>query len=293
MTRLHRRLGFGLATLTGLARRGWFIPYRYAASLPPDGAAGPYPAIEDLCAAAMPDFLALLDRIDGHAPDFARFGGAAPAPRFEQDWFPTLDAVAAYALVRARAPRRIVEVGSGHSTRVMARAIADGGLACSFTAIDPAPRARLDGLAVTYHRATVHDADRGVFDALEPGDMLFIDSSHVLMPGSDVDLLFNQVLPRLAPGVIVHIHDIFLPDDYPAAWGWRGYNEQQGVACLLQGGWRLLWASHYVRTRLADRLTTSVIARLPCPAGSLPASIGHQGLQGILSCRRWTASPPI
>lgn len=273
MTRLYRRLAFGLATLTGLARRGWFIPYRYAASLPPDGAAGPYPAIEDLCAAATPDFLALLDRIDGHAADFARFGGPAPAPRFEQDWFPTLDAVAAYALVRARGPRRIVEVGSGHSTRVMARAIADGGLDCAFTAIDPAPRARLDGLAVDYARATVHDADRAVFAALEPGDVLFIDSSHVLMPGSDVDLLFSQVLPRLKPGVLVHIHDIFLPDDYPASWGWRGYNEQQGVACLLQGGWRLLWASRYVETRLADRLAASVVARLPRPAGSLPASI--------------------
>ncbi|MFX7914564.1 class I SAM-dependent methyltransferase, partial [Acinetobacter baumannii] len=89
----------------------------------------------------------------------------------------------------------------------------------------------------------VHDADCAVFAALAAGDVLFIDSSHVLMPGSDVDLLFNQVLPRLKPGVLVHIHDIFLPDDYPASWGWRGYNEQQGVACLLQGGWRLLWAS--------------------------------------------------
>lgn len=273
MTRLHRRLAFGLATLTGLARRGWFIPYRYAASLPPDGAAGPYPAIEDLCAAATPDFHALLDLIDGHAADFARFGGPAPAPRFEQDWFPTLDAVAAYALIRARRPCRIVEVGSGHSTRVMARAVADGGFACTFTAIDPAPRARLDGLAVTYVRATVHDADRAIFATLEPGDVLFIDSSHVLMPGSDVDLLFNQVLPRLKPGVIVHIHDIFLPDDYPASWGWRGYNEQQGAACLLHGGWQLLWASHYVRTRGADRLATSVVTRLPQVDGALPASI--------------------
>lgn len=273
MTRFHRRLAFGLATLTGLARRGWFIPYRYAATLPPDGGAGPYPAVEALCAAATPDFLAVLDMIDGHAADFARFGGPAPAPRFEQDWFPTLDAVAAYALVRRHRPRRIVEVGSGHSTRVMARAIADAALDCVFTAIDPAPRARLDGLAVAYHRATVHQADRGLFAALQPGDILFIDSSHVLMPGSDVDLLFNQILPMLAPGVLVHIHDIFLPDDYPAGWGWRGYNEQQGVACLLQGGWRLMWNSRYVQTRLADRLATSVVARLPGPDGALPASI--------------------
>ena len=63
-----------------------------------------------------------------------------------------------------------------------------------------------------------------------------IDSSHTLVPGSDVDLLLNRVLPALSAGAVVHVHDIFLPDNYPDDWAWRGYNEQLGVAPLLFGG---------------------------------------------------------
>ena len=82
--------------------------------------------------------------------------------------------------------------------------------------------------AVTGSRETLPD--------LAPGDVLSIDSSHILMPGTDVDILLNRVLPALPAGVLVHIHDVFLPDDYPPAWSWRGYNEQLGVAALVQGG---------------------------------------------------------
>ena len=56
------------------------------------------------------------------------------------------------------------------------------------------------------------------------------------MPGTDVDMLFNHVLPGLKRGVMVHVHDVFLPDDYPPEWEWRGYNEQLGIATLIQGG---------------------------------------------------------
>ncbi len=81
------------------------------------------------------------------------------------------------------------------------------------------------------------------------------------MPGSDVDHLLNHRLPRLANGVVVHIHDVLLPDPYPVSWAWRGYNEQLLVAALLQGGSvEPLFASHYVVTRMAERLDASVIA---------------------------------
>ena len=75
-----------------------------------------------------------------------------------------------------------------------------------------------------------------VFEALAAGDILFIDSSHIAMPGTDVDRLFLDVLPRLAGGTLVHIHDIALPYAYPKIWDWRGYNEQLLVGALLQGG---------------------------------------------------------
>ena len=102
--------------------------------------------------------------------------------------FPRLDGAMAYALTRELRPARIVEVGSGHSTRFFARAIADGRLATRLTAIDPAPRAAIAGLPVDWLRDTVPDVGMAPFAALASGDFLVIDSSHVLMPGSDVDI---------------------------------------------------------------------------------------------------------
>ena len=270
-----RCLRFGLATVLGLAKRGFFIPYRYADTLPPPGARPSYRAMEALFDAHRAEFVALIDGLDGYADAFAAIGpDDPPAPRWNQDWFPRLDAAVAYALVRRGAPARIVEVGSGHSTRFMARAVADGGLATRITAIDPAPRAALEGLDVEIHRQPVHQAGAAPFAALAAGDVLFIDSSHILMPGSDVDWLFNHLLPTLPAGLRVHIHDVFLPDDYPAGWDWRGYNEQLGVAILLQGGaYRVLWSSRYVATRLAGALDGTVVRRLPLLAGVHESSL--------------------
>jgi hypothetical protein len=101
-----------------------------------------------------------------------------------------------------------------------------------------------------------------------------MDSSHILMPGSDVDLLLNRVLPRLPAGVLLHIHDIFLPFDYPPVWGWRAYNEQQGVLPLLTtGAYDPLFSSVWAHQRLADRLDRSVVARLPRPRGAQSTSL--------------------
>ncbi|HYL25691.1 MAG TPA: class I SAM-dependent methyltransferase, partial [Burkholderiales bacterium] len=168
----------------------------------------------------------VLGWIEDLAADLTAIGaGAPPAPRWDQDWFPRLDAAAAYAMVRMTRPARIVEVGSGHSTRFLARAVRDGGLGTQITAIDPAPRASISGLQVRCLRQPVQACALEVFN-LAPGDILFIDSSHQLKPGSDVEFLLDRVLPRLASGVRIHFHDIFLPDEYPAQWAWRRYNEQ-------------------------------------------------------------------
>ena len=203
--------------------------------------------------------------------DLERVGGEPPpAPRWTQDWFPRLDAAAAYAIVRATRPRRIVEVGSGHSTRFLARAVADGGLATRITAIDPQPRASLAGLAVQWVPQRVETVDAGSFAALEPGDILFIDSSHQLKPGSDVAFLMDEVLPRLASGVRVHFHDIFLPDDYPPEWAWRRYNEQDAVARLLEDGFAAEFSSwQTVRNQKLD----GVLGRLPLPPGAIESSL--------------------
>jgi hypothetical protein len=268
-----RRLAFGLATLIGL-RRGFFIPYRYAHRLSAPGARPAYGAIAALLAAHEDRFAAILNGLGTYADALMAIGEQPPpAPRWRQDWFPRLDAAVAYALVRERRPARIVEVGSGHSTRFLARAVEDGRLPTAITAIDPAPRAALRGLPVTWLATTATAAGPAPFQALAAGDMLFIDSSHVLMPGSDVDFLLNDVIPLLPAGVAVHLHDIFLPDDYPQAWSWRGYNEQLAVGPLLAGGWDVLFASHYAATRLGPRVAASIAAGLPLLPGAYESSL--------------------
>jgi hypothetical protein len=121
---------------------------------------------------------------------------------------------------------------------------------------------------VTVRRQVAQDADPGLFASLRAGDVLAIDSSHILMPGSDVDLVFNRVLPALPAGVIVQVHDIVLPDDYPADWAWRGYNEQNALGGLLRRGAQLMWSSHHVRTRLGPRVAAGPLAALRLPAGA-------------------------
>jgi predicted O-methyltransferase YrrM len=267
-----RRLRLGLLTVTGLARRGFFIPYRYADTIA--DRQSEYAEIATNFSSHKPAFTQTLELIDNVADTLATFSGPPPAPRWAQDWFPRSDGAAAYAMVRHHKPGRIVEVGSGHSTRFMAQAIADGDFSCTVTAIDPAPRAAIDALPVRLIRQPVQDVDGDVFAQLIAGDVLFIDSSHLLMPGTDVDVLFNRVLPRLPAGVFVHIHDVFLPDAYPAAWQWRGYNEQLGVAALLQGGgFAPLWSSHYAVTRMKEQIAKSVIATLPFPEGAVESSL--------------------
>ncbi|AWN53256.1 class I SAM-dependent methyltransferase [Methylobacterium sp. 17Sr1-1] len=273
-TRL-RRAGLGLRALLGLPAGGFLIPYRHAGTARAEG----YPALRPIFLRAEPAFRAVLAAIEAHAPDLDRIAAGGPSligerpARFAQDWFPRLDAAAAYALVRRERPRRIVEIGSGHSTRFLAQAVRDGGLSTAITCIDPEPRAPLAGLGLRHEARLFGPADAEAAAALEPGDVLFIDSSHVAMPGTDVDRLLLDVLPRLASGVLVHLHDIFLPDAYPDAWAWRGYNEQVPVGTLLQGGaYAPLFASRYVAIRTGWPLD-GVLARLPLPPGAFETSL--------------------
>ncbi|MBI3452205.1 MAG: class I SAM-dependent methyltransferase [Rhodospirillales bacterium] len=267
-----RRSAFGLATIAGLNARGWFIPYRHAGAVrTPDW----YPALERIFAAAAGDMRLRLAAASRYRHTLLGFAGEAPpAPRLDQDWFPRLDAILAYTFARDLKPRQIVEIGSGHSTRFLARAIADGGLVTRLVSVDPAPRATLDGLRIETIRTGIQEAPAEIFATLTAGDFLIIDSSHILMPGSDVDLLFNAVLPSLPPGVLVHIHDVFLPEGYPADWAWRGYNEQNAAAAfLVGGGFRLLWASHWALRHLTAEIWAAGLDRLPLVEGARESSL--------------------
>jgi hypothetical protein len=214
----------------------------------------------------------VLTWIETYAAELEAIGSTPPpAPRWTQDWFPRLDAAAAYAMVRGLKPRRIVEVGSGHSTRFLARAVADGGLDTHITSIDPEPRASIRDLPVEWLQVPVQRVP--AFPPLGPGDILFIDSSHQIKPGSDVEFLLKAVLPMLPAGVRVHFHDIFLPDDYPAEWQWRRYNEQAAVAALIESNvFSVDFASHAVVSRAPEKIA-GVLARLPLVPGAKESSL--------------------
>ena len=267
-----RRAALGLATVLRLRSRGFFVPYRHANTV----SHAPYPAIANLFTAREADFADILDRIDGFERELQAIpaDAPAPAPRWNQDWFPRLDAAAAYAIVRMRRPRQIVEVGSGHSTRFLLRAVEDGGADTRIVAIDPMPRAPFASARIEHVASPLEHVDAGFFERLGAGDILFIDSSHVLMPGTDVDIILNHVLPGLPSGVAVHVHDIFLPDPYPESWRWRGYNEQTALAALIQGGgYAPLFSSRYVTTCMGPRFARGAAARLPLPEGAHETSL--------------------
>lgn len=269
-----RALRLGLLTVLGLARQGFFIPYRYAGNLPAPGDNSPYPAVQNMFAARESDFQDIIELVETFARDLEAIGTRPPpAPRWEQDWFPRLDAAVLYSLIRHHQPRRVIEVGSGHSTRFIAQAVTDGAFPCVITAIDPAPRATVAGLDIRFHKSTIQESGLLPFELLETGDFLIVDSSHVLMPGSDVDAILNRVLPALPNGVWIHFHDIFLPEDYPSDWGWRGYNEQSAVAQLIFGGYGVEFSSHYMTTSMLASLDSSIVSRLPVLPNACQSSL--------------------
>jgi hypothetical protein len=154
------------------------------------------------------------------------------------DQFGWLDARILVAMLRHHAPARVIEVGSGFSTLIMSSVVA-GHLwgRTHITAIEPFPRAFLAGLPhVDLLQSKVQDVPLSTFDQLQPGDVLFIDSSHVAKTGSDVNYLFFEVIPRLKPGVLIHVHDIWLPLEYPQQWVLaeaRSWNEQYILRAML------------------------------------------------------------
>jgi predicted O-methyltransferase YrrM len=171
-----------------------------------------------------------------------------------------------HCFIRRRAPRRIIEVGSGVSTACMLDAVrrneAEGRPATEILCIEPFPKKHFTDVAGIAHlQAMVQAVDRGIFDRLDDGDLLFIDSSHSVKTGSDVSVLFLQVLPRLRPGVYVHIHDINLPylyvrDALTTLFGWQ---ETALLAALLSGNSHLrvkssLSGLHYGRQLQLSKL---------------------------------------
>lgn len=154
-------------------------------------------------------------------------------PYWNNDWMPPLDGVALYSFLAFQRPKIFLEVGSGNSTKFARKAVGDQNLDTKIISIDPAPRADIDGLCDEIVREPVEDVNLEVFDQLDVNDILFVDNSHRVFMNSDATTIFLDVFPRLKPGVLVEIHDVTLPYDYPSDWVERYYSEQYLLAAYL------------------------------------------------------------
>jgi len=188
---------------------------------------------------------------------------------YNNGFFGCVDPEVLYGMIRCFRPRRVIEVGSGFSTLLAAEALrvnAEHGEApAELLTIDPFPnqviRAGLPGL-FELKTCRVQDVPLDVFEALEENDILFIDSSHVVHLDSDVRYQILDILPRIAKGVLVHFHDIFLPNEYPRRWVYelrRFWNEQYFLQAFLafNGAFEVLWAGAYMHAHHPDRLAAA------------------------------------
>lgn len=190
-------------------------------------------------------------------------------------YFDSVDAEILYGIVRHFKPRRIFEIGSGFSTLLVEDALhgnsrEDPSYSCRHLAIDPLPADFLSknagGVEVLPKR--VQDIHLNTFEALDSGDILFIDSSHVLAIGSDVRFEYLEILPLLKPGVLVHCHDIFFPAEYPKDWIFRHHrfwNEQYLLQAFLafNSDFEVLWAGHYMHLKHPELLAQSIPSYRP------------------------------
>lgn len=184
------------------------------------------PSQEEFVKECLPEYRAEYSRfLDQAVADSSIF-------HFGNGYYERVDAEILHCMVRRFKPRKIIEVGSGNSTKISRAACTLNG-AGHILSIDPYPRNDISGLVDQFIQARVETVAVSTFETLEANDILFIDSSHRIWPESDVHFLFHQVLPHLKPGVLVHVHDIFLPCEYPPLFLENGNSEQDILAAFL------------------------------------------------------------
>ena len=217
--------------------------------------AGRLNAPVDLRFPAQLKFLQQLESEYGQEWNFPEHPTSDSAYHYNNGFFESVDAELAYSFVRRFKPSRIIEVGGGFSTRLLTQALRanfeEDGVRAGLTTIDP-------GLPSAQHRASsvstqviprpVQEIDLHLFSSLDEGDILFLDSSHVVRVGGDVVYEYLEILPRLRRGVLIHAHDIFLPHDYPMPWVVENlsfWNEQYLLLAFLSfnSSFEVLWSS--------------------------------------------------
>lgn len=250
---VRRRISFILTAL-GAARKGFYTPFNYLNSVDRD--VPPYETLVDLFSAKRADFESFIEKMGLYEDKYLASETGVPAADWNSKWISPLDAAALHTAIVTFRPKRIMEIGSGNSTHHMLRAILDHGLETEVTCIDPMPRIEVGDLPLRFEKRVFGPPDIEIAADFEPNDIVFVDSSHIMQEGFDVDLLFNRVFPRLKPGVIVQVHDIFLPYGYPKAWFEHRFNEQNAlIGWLVSGYFDTIFASHYAWRDMSDQLS--------------------------------------
>ena len=188
---------------------------------------------------------------------------------YENEWFSYSDAIFLSCFLRLNKPKRIIEVGSGFSTAVFLDTIdCISPWQPEITLIEPNPE-RLKSLlyledfkTLSFIKKPVQKISPNLFASLEKGDFLFIDSSHVLKCGSDLQFFFNHILPSLNIGVFVHFHDIFYPFEYPHSWIKEGryWNENYILRAYLShnNAWEILFFNDFINKKFKNFVTKNM-----------------------------------
>jgi len=177
--------------------------------------------------------------------------GNSIAPYWKNDFLPGLDIVALYTILTKANPEVYLEIGSGNSTKVAFKAKKEQKLKSKIVSIDPFPRAEIDNLSDEVIRTPLEEFDLDYFETLPKNTIIFVDNSHRVLPNSDATVFFMEVLPKLASGTIVHIHDIYIPDDYPQFMCDRFYSEQYTLAAFIMSNpkrYKTLFPAWFVHT---------------------------------------------
>ena len=222
--------------------------------------------------AAFTQFYADLPWAEDHRPPLRYYYG--------NNFFCHGDAIALFSILRHFRPKRIVEIGSGFSTAAMLDTVELFGLRpCEITCVEPHPdrlRSLLRGdenTTLRLHEHKLQDVNKALFETLQTGDVLFIDSSHVSKIGSDVNRLIFEILPRLKSGVLVHVHDIFYPFEYPKDWIMEGraWNEAYLLRAFLQFNdvYRIIFFNSYLHCVHREIISGRLPLTARNPGGSL------------------------
>lgn len=185
----------------------------------------------------------------------------------DNGWYPTPDAEIYAAMIVELRPARIVEIGGGYSTLVARHVVDRLGLDTRIVVVDPEPRTGIRDAADDVLPSRVEELRRDQLRVVA-GSILFIDSSHVMKAGGDVPHLYTRVIPELPAGAVVHVHDVFLPYDYPPRAKELLWTEQYLLHALLAHSprYRVLFAAQFMAHEQPE-LMASVVGRLPQPRG--------------------------